>query len=217
MKKEHSTTDDQEMAEVHRKLQELHQDDGPKLKDHLDVFDDAVIAIIITVMVLEVPLPDQTVGSYKLFMRAILIFLISFFMVANFWYENHQTFAILPRADKKFLLMNFAFLAALSLLPLLTKWLMQQPTNLAVANMGLDYLVINMLRRLMVNHTNRELFGKTGAARAFFDQITRWRIIGGFLLNIALIGVAFIQPAVAMIFYLALPIISFVFPSDRVK
>ena len=55
-------------------------------KEHLDNLNGGMIAIILTVMVLEVPLPSQAGVSYRNFMGSIFILLVSFFVVANFLY-----------------------------------------------------------------------------------------------------------------------------------
>ena len=50
------------------------------MKSHLETFNDGVIAIIITIMVLELPIPSGP-QEYKLFLSSIGLFFVSFFMI----------------------------------------------------------------------------------------------------------------------------------------
>ncbi|MCQ9153950.1 TMEM175 family protein [Pediococcus acidilactici] len=64
-----------------------------KLKERMDAFSDAVIAIIITIMVLELPLPQHdALSEYLQFGKSIGIFFISFCFVANIWYQHAMLF-----------------------------------------------------------------------------------------------------------------------------
>ncbi|MDY7593700.1 TMEM175 family protein [Streptococcus suis] len=68
-------------------LDQLYREDetrrAKRLKEHLEVFSDAVIGVIITMMLLEIPLPSDTVDTHHFF-TGILIFFVSFFIVADF-------------------------------------------------------------------------------------------------------------------------------------
>ena len=113
-----------------------------KLADHLTTFNDGVIAIIITIVVLEIeaPVADRAYGN---FIEQIGIFLISFFVVANFWYEMHKNFShFIWKASKWTMICDFCFLASLSLIPVMTKWLMDHLSMLAVVNFGIVYFMV---------------------------------------------------------------------------
>ena len=76
---------------------------------HLSTLNDGVIAIFITVMMLEIPFPTSE-KSYREFVWSILIFLVSFFIVADFWYDNKRIFEAITRADHLVIVSNFLFL-----------------------------------------------------------------------------------------------------------
>ncbi|MDH6364860.1 putative membrane protein [Enterococcus sp. PF1-24] len=147
--------------EMNSEIRKLKEKEPALLKKHLEVFNDAVIAIIITVMVLEVPLPNENIASYYTFLQSVLVFLISFFIVANFWYDLHQIYSLLKKATRKILIINFIFLFTLSLIPLLTKWIMQNPSSLAVINYGVAYFIINFVRLVMYNYAFQDYFSQS--------------------------------------------------------
>ncbi|WP_339327101.1 TMEM175 family protein, partial [Ligilactobacillus salivarius] len=60
-------------------------------------------------------------ASYYNFLGSLSVFLVSFFVVSNFWYELGQSLALVDEIDKGIIIFDFIFLATLSLLPILTK------------------------------------------------------------------------------------------------
>lgn len=77
-----------------------------KTKNHLETFNDGILAILITIMVLEIPVPFANV-SYQMFIRSIFVFLVSFFVVANFWYGLHREFLTFDKADHWVIISDF--------------------------------------------------------------------------------------------------------------
>lgn len=138
---------EENIAEYHRRTEEMQKKRHSYLKQRLEALNDGIIAIIITIMVLEVPLPNgQNIASYYNFLSSLSVFLVSFFVVANFWYELGQSLALVDEIDKGIIIFDFVFLATLSLLPILTKWMMHNPSQLAVVNYGIVYMVANLLK-----------------------------------------------------------------------
>lgn len=209
-----SASDRQKNEKIQAEFVKIQTEEQSRLKEHLETFNDGVIAIIITIMVLEVPLPSDGQTSYLELIRSLIVFLISFFIVANFWYQHHRTFGMVKQATRSILLTNFLFLAALSVLPLMTKWIMQEQDSLAIVNFGVVYFVANLMELIMYRFAFLNLFGKSETAFHFSNRITIARIWGQLLLNILLILIALKWPPVAMVLYLSLPIIAFFFPDQ---
>lgn len=173
--------------------------------NRLCALNDGVIAIILTIMALEIHLPIGKI-TYIDFLVDIGIFLTSFFVVANFWYENHLTFATFKKASHQVLVFNFLFLAILTLIPVLTKWIMLDLSRLAVINYGVVYLMIVLLQSLIFTSAHIQT---TKSQNPFLVDLMRIRILSLILWNLVLIGLAYFVPKVAMILYLSLPIHSF--------
>lgn len=182
-------------------------------KTHLETFNDGVIAIYITIMALEIPYPHGEVSIHS-FLGTILIFFISFFVIANFWYDIHRTFLTFNTADHGIVVTDFLLLAFLALIPVMTKWVMHSPTKEAVIGYGILYLFVSLLELLLFYMAHRKQF------RNYIDLIRNVffvRIGSVLLINVVLIGLATQYPKEAMVLYLLLPIISFFFPQFRLK
>lgn len=172
---------------VRQRLIKLQQKEAEEFKEHLDNLNDGVIAIILTVMVLEVPLPSQTGVSYRNFMGSIFIFLVSFFVVANFWYDLNRMLLVLTRVSKKMIINDFIFLAALSVIPMLTKWMMLQPSSLAVFDYGIAYFIANLMKLIISANAWEEFFNEVeGSPRMFSVRLGR-RLLIVLIINAVLI------------------------------
>lgn len=204
----------EEQTKNKEEFDKLQVKEEERLKNHLETFNDGVIAIIITIMVLEVPLPSDPGVDYLTFIRSIVVFLISFFIVANFWYQHHRSFGMITRARRNILMTNFLFLAALSILPLMTKWIMQEQNSFAIMNFGIVYFIVSLTELLLYRFAFVNHYGKSDAAFHFSNRITMLRIWGQLLLNLVLILIAIPWPSVTMVLYLSLPILSFFFPDQ---
>jgi uncharacterized membrane protein len=93
----------------------------------LEAFSDGVIAVIITIMVLELKVPhaDGLIG-----LRAVLptlgIYALSFTFTGVYWINHHHLVHRTEEADQAILYANLAFLFALSLLPFFTSYLLEK-------------------------------------------------------------------------------------------
>lgn len=188
-----------------------------KEPESLQAFNDGVMAIIITIIVLEIQ-PALHEIHYQQFISNIAVFLITFFIVAYFWYDLHLSFSYyIFKPSKAIAILDFFFLADLSLLPVMTKWIMAENSSFAVANLGIVFLIAKILEYLI------QYFGAKNTAR--YSQIMRIIISRSFIrkmtvtlfLNVILIILSLFNAKLAMILYLIVPVISFLFPVKRNK
>jgi len=93
----------------------------------LEAFSDGVIAVIITIMVLELKVPQKN-GIAALFalLPAISIYALSFAFVGIFWINHHHLLHRTDRADERILYSNLFFLFCLSLLPFFTAYVLEK-------------------------------------------------------------------------------------------
>lgn len=103
-----------------------------KTIERLNRFIDAFLAIIATIMVLELPLPKTNATSFKdllPFLSSIGIFLVSFLLIIHFYLINMRYFNIIKKISGRALLMLIIWLGLLSLLPFFTRWMIDDHTN----------------------------------------------------------------------------------------
>ena len=92
-------------------------------KNRMEAFSDAIIAIIMTVMVLELPFPKTaTYKEIKAFCIAIFVFFDSFFIVGSYWYKHCVLFKKIKKVSQKLVWRNLLFLFIISLVPVFKKW-----------------------------------------------------------------------------------------------
>ena len=96
----------------------------------LEAFSDGVIAILITIMVLELSQPKGTSWHdlQDQFPR-LLIYLLSFVFLGIYWNNHHHMLALTDRINGKVLWANLHLLFWLSLVPFMTLWVGEGGTN----------------------------------------------------------------------------------------
>src|SRR4051812_35387009 len=97
---------------------------GAMEKDRLAAFSDGVIAVIITIMVLELKAPhDVSLSALKETTPVFLSYVLSFIYVAIYWNNHHHFFHLVRRVGGTMLWANLHLLFWLSLIPFATSWI----------------------------------------------------------------------------------------------
>ena len=92
-------------------------------KSRLEAFSDGVIAIIITIMVLELKVPHgATLGALRPLMPVFLSYVLSFIYVGIYWSNHHHLLHATSRVTGGILWANLHLLFWLSLFPFATAW-----------------------------------------------------------------------------------------------
>ena len=92
-------------------------------KDRLLAFSDGVIAVIITIMVLELKAPhDDSLSSLAQATPIFLSYVLSFVYVAIYWNNHHHFFHLVRHVNGAILWANLHLLFWLSLIPFATNW-----------------------------------------------------------------------------------------------
>jgi uncharacterized membrane protein len=93
-------------------------------KHRLEAFSDGVIAVLITIMVLELrPPAGDHLSDLRPLVPKVLVYLLSFVFLAIYWNNHHHLMHIVERIDGPVLWANSALLFWLSLTPVATAWL----------------------------------------------------------------------------------------------
>lgn len=90
-------------------------------KNRIEAFTDAVIAIVMTLLVLELHQPEgDTFASFLGVEQQFIIYLISFVMLAIYWNNHHHLFQVVSKIDGWTLWANHLLILALTLFPFVT-------------------------------------------------------------------------------------------------
>ena len=120
-------------------------------KGRIEAFSDGVIAIIITIMVLELKVPHGEGWEAILPLAPVFMsYALSFLYVGIYWNNHHHLFQVVRRVDGRVLWANLHLLFWLSLVPFVTAWMGQNPsTAWPVALYGLVLLMAGVAYNLM--------------------------------------------------------------------
>jgi uncharacterized membrane protein len=120
-------------------------------KDRLVAFSDGVIAVIITIMVLDLKAPqDASLSALAQTTPLFLIYVLSFVNVAIFWNNHHHFFHLVHRVSGGILWANLHLLFWLSLIPFTTSWMGEHHTApVPTAIYGLNLLLSAMAWYIM--------------------------------------------------------------------
>jgi uncharacterized membrane protein len=93
-------------------------------KSRLETFSDGVIAILITIMVLELRPPEGTDwASIRPVISSVLMYLLSFVFLGIYWNNHHHMFHAAHHVNGRILWANLHLLFWLSLVPFVTEWM----------------------------------------------------------------------------------------------
>jgi uncharacterized membrane protein len=92
-------------------------------KGRLEAFSDGVLAIIITIMVLELKVPSgEAFSALRPLVPVFGSYVISFVFIATYWNNHHHLFLVIGRVSARVLWANMGLLFCLSLVPVGTAW-----------------------------------------------------------------------------------------------
>jgi uncharacterized membrane protein len=130
-------------------------------KGRLEAFSDGVIAILITIMVLELKVPEGAdLHALVPVVPALLAYVLSFFVLGIYWNNHHHMLHATDRVNGKILWANLHLLFWLSLIPAVTAWLGETesapvPTAVYGAILLLSAIAYTILQTTIVRHAGR--------------------------------------------------------------
>ncbi len=130
-------------------------------KSRLEAFSDGVLAIIITIMVLEMKVPhSRDLEALKPLVPVFFSYLLSYIYVGIYWNNHHHLLHAAPHINGKIMWANLHLLFWLSLIPFATGWLGENfgrtwPTVLYGAVLLFAALAYTLLQALIVSAHGR--------------------------------------------------------------
>ena len=180
------------------------------MKERVVVFGDAIIAIILTIMVLELPIKYATNGElvWQMLFSAVGIYFISFCFVANLWFQTAYAFNRIEQVRNKSLVVYLFLLFALSLVPAATRILIEDTTKQTVLIYGVLTLIVTMLMRRLITALTKQSISEQALQKRRVDELNRQDMLS-FIARIIILVIGLFQVHIALIIYLALPILAF--------
>lgn len=181
----------------------------------LEAFSDGVLAIIITIMVLEMKVPKG--AGFEALAPTIPVFLtyvLSFIYVGIYWNNHHHLLHAVNKVNGKILWANLFLLFWLSLLPFVTGWMGENhfeanPTALYGAVLFMAALAFKLLVVLVIKNEGKDSnVGKAFGSNKKLELSLLFYFLG--------ITFSFIQPFIGLLIYLGVALI-WVVPDKRIE
>jgi uncharacterized membrane protein len=176
-------------------------------------FSDGVIAVAITLLVLNIETPDvakDDLGDALVdLLPSLGAYVLSFALIGRFWFIHHRQFATLERVDSRLLVLNLAFLMLIALVPFATDLSDKYSTApVAAATFGATLGFAALVNWLMASHARRAGLLKESAVEAV-DPIDKMVGLGIALVFFLSVPVAFVSPTVAWLMWASVVVLRY--------
>lgn len=184
-------------------------------KTRLEAFSDAVIAIIITIMVLELRPPHgESWRALFEMLPKFLVYVLSFVFLGIYWNNHHHMLHAAERVNGAILWSNLHLLFWLSLIPFVTAWLGEGhfapvPTALYGVLMILCALAYLVLQRTIVAHHGPGSRLAAAVGRDFKGKVS----VISYLLSIP---AAFLDPRISLALFVLVALL-WLIPDRRIE
>jgi uncharacterized membrane protein len=184
-------------------------------KGRLEAFSDGVIAVIITIMVLEMKVPHGTdLAALLPLLPVFLSYVLSFVYIGIYWNNHHHMLHAVQRVNGRVLWANLHLLFWLSLVPFVTGWVNENHfAALPVALYGVVLFMAGtsyyLLERVLIAHHDRD----SPLARAMGRD---YKGLLSMLIYLVAIAASFVNPWVSLGLYVLVAIMWFI-PDRRIE
>lgn len=184
-------------------------------KTRLEAFSDGVLAIIITIMVLEMKVPhDPTLDALRALSPVFLSYILSFVYVGIYWNNHHHMLHTVHRVSGAILWANLHLLFWLSLFPFATGWMGENhfaplPTMLYGAVLLMAAMAYLILQRCIIAAEGDQTALKQAVGNDWKGKMSLLAYLAG-------IGVSLIWPWLAQALYVAVALM-WLIPDRRIE
>ena len=184
-------------------------------KGRLEAFSDGVLAIIITIMVLQLPQPHgSNLSSLRPLAPVFLSYLLSYFYVGIYWNNHHHLLQATQHVAGGILWANLNLLFWLSLIPFTTAWagaspLAPWPLALYAGDMLLAGIAYFVLTRALIAHHGKGSLLASSIGSDYKGTVS-------VLLYVASVALSFVQPWGAIACLVIVPIM-WLLPDRRIE
>ena len=184
-------------------------------KGRLEAFSDGVLAVIITIMVLEMKVPHGAgLAAIKPVLPVFLNYVLSFVFIAIYWNNHHHMLYTAQRIDGKTMWANLHLLFWLSLVPFVTGWLGENhfaaiPTALYGIVLLMAAIAYTMLQKAIVAANGRSSALATAVGSDLKGKVS-------LLCYVAAICAAFVYQWISDVLFVTVAII-WLIPDPRIE
>jgi len=184
-------------------------------KNRLEAFSDDVLAIIITIMILEIKVPNSnSFESLKPLIPVFLSFVLSFVYVGIYWNNHHHMMQAAKKVSGSILWSNLFLLFWLSLIPFGTSWIgAQHFAAIPMSCYGFILLMCAISYTILLNKIIK-LEGKNSDLYQAVGNDIKGKI--SLVCYILAIPLAFVTPWISGILYITVALI-WIIPDKRIE
>jgi len=184
-------------------------------KNRLEAFSDGVIAVIITIMALEMKAPHgESLETLRPLLPVLISYVLSFVFIGIYWNNHHHLLQAAERVSGAILWANLHLLFWLSLIPFVTAWMGQNNfATLPVALYGM-VLLFAAIAYYILAHTLIAHHGKNSRLASALGSDFKGKISVG--LYAVAIPLAFANPSIAYGLYILVAVMWLV-PDRRIE
>ncbi len=164
----------------------------------LEAFSDGVLAVVITIMVLELKVPHGDGMAGLLSIAPILfIYLLSFTFTSIYWVNHHHMIRRVKECDHRVLYANLGFLFSASLLPFFTAYVIEKHSDSFSVALYAASMIFTALWFFLLRLAIERLLRLTGDLSPE-DTATQRKHIASLVLYVAAIPLAHFHPHIAL-------------------
>ncbi|MBX8935826.1 TMEM175 family protein [Enterococcus gilvus] len=166
-------------------------------KSRLEAFTDGVVAIVLTVLVLDIQIPDApSLASLLSITNTLFAYTVSFIFVAVIWVNHHRMMQMAEKINYRVIWANIFWLFWLTLCPAVTSWVGRNPDHFWPE---FSYVVVYMMWSISYGVLSKQIIKANESDSHVVKVLTRdHRSKLSMLINLAVLGGVFIFPPIGI-------------------
>ncbi|WPR73044.1 TMEM175 family protein [Flavobacterium sp. NG2] len=184
-------------------------------KNRVEAFSDGVLAIIITIMIIEIKAPHES--SFDALIPLIPVFLsyvLSFTYIGIYWNNHHHLFQASKSVNGKVLWLNMHLLFWLSLIPFTTSWIGEQHFSAVPMSVYGFVLVMCAIAYFALQNKLIQLHGTDSVLKSAIKDDKKGKI--SLICYAVAIPLAFVAPWISGMLYIAVALL-WIVPDKRIE
>jgi len=203
------------MRTISQRMEEAHGNMELGL-ERIVFFSDAVMAIAITLLAVDIKVPElaadiaaaQLPGSLQALTPKIMSFVISFMVIGVYWMSHHRNFSFIKRYDNRLIYLNLLFLLFIAAMPFISTLLGEYaflPLGVSTYSVAVSGIGLSLGGLWLYASRNHRLIDE--GLDASFVKAMNTRAIAAPMVFIVSIPFGFISPVAAIIVWFLSPLV----------